>query len=255
MDVAIKSETMEGIADAIREKTGGTDTIAPPEMAEEIRGITAGGGNVTLDTTLSKSGYAADAAAVGAALEQKASTTEIPTIPNALKNPHQLNFTGAVTATYDGSSAVTVNIPSAGGNDGGLTIVNTDGSITAEQICNLADGAYWFASPFEQQVYSTGMAITATSNTLLVGYVVKRTVDGSRMMYCQATGYAVKFQPKTSATTSTAHAESGTKMTGWPTVSGTLPIVTASDAGKLLMVNDNGAWAATTVTNAEEVAY
>ena len=34
------------------------------------------------------------------------------TIPTALKNPNAIKFTGAVTGTYDGSSAKTVNIPS-----------------------------------------------------------------------------------------------------------------------------------------------
>lgn len=38
------NETMNEIADAIREKTGTTDKIAPINFAEEIRGITAGGG-------------------------------------------------------------------------------------------------------------------------------------------------------------------------------------------------------------------
>lgn len=32
-------------------------------------------------------------------------------IPTALKNPNSISFTGASVATYDGSSAVTVNIP------------------------------------------------------------------------------------------------------------------------------------------------
>ena len=32
-------------------------------------------------------------------------------IPTALKNPNSIRFTGASVATYDGSSAVTVNIP------------------------------------------------------------------------------------------------------------------------------------------------
>lgn len=32
-------------------------------------------------------------------------------IPTALKNPNSISFTGASAATYDGSSAVTVNIP------------------------------------------------------------------------------------------------------------------------------------------------
>lgn len=37
--------------------------------------------------------------------------------PTALKNPNALTFTGAVTGTYDGSAALTVNIP-AGGSSG-----------------------------------------------------------------------------------------------------------------------------------------
>jgi hypothetical protein len=47
-------------------------------------------------------------------------TTQIPVVPSALPNPKKLNFTGAVTANYDGSEEVTVQIPEGGGG-GGLT--------------------------------------------------------------------------------------------------------------------------------------
>lgn len=36
-------------------------------------------------------------------------------IPTALKNPKALKFTGSATGTYDGSSELTINIPSGGG--------------------------------------------------------------------------------------------------------------------------------------------
>lgn len=39
-------------------------------------------------------------------------------IPTKLPNPQRLTFTGAVNKTYDGSSAVTVNIPTGGGGGG-----------------------------------------------------------------------------------------------------------------------------------------
>lgn len=39
-------------------------------------------------------------------------------IPTSLKNPNALKFTGAVTGTYDGSSAVTLNIPTIAGPKG-----------------------------------------------------------------------------------------------------------------------------------------
>lgn len=120
--------------------------------------------NVETDSTLTVSGKAADAKAVGDELKNKqpvgnyltgesdptvpawakqpnkptytadevgalSKDTVIPTVPTALPNPNKLKFTGAVSAEYDGSNAVTVNIPnggSGGNNDNslGLTGVN-----------------------------------------------------------------------------------------------------------------------------------
>ena len=37
-------------------------------------------------------------------------------IPSSLKNPYSLKFTGGATGTYDGSSEVTINIPTGGGS-------------------------------------------------------------------------------------------------------------------------------------------
>lgn len=42
----------------------------------------------------------------------------ISDIPTSLKNPNAIKFTGAVTGTYDGSSAVTLNIPTIAGPKG-----------------------------------------------------------------------------------------------------------------------------------------
>ena len=47
--MATLNETMVDIADAIREKTGKSELIKPIDFAEEIKGITAGGGG-TPDT-------------------------------------------------------------------------------------------------------------------------------------------------------------------------------------------------------------
>ena len=42
-------------------------------------------------------------------------------IPTKLPNPNALNFTGAVTGSYDGSEALSVEIPLAGGGGGSTT--------------------------------------------------------------------------------------------------------------------------------------
>lgn len=44
-------------------------------------------------------------------ITEKAGKDEIPT---SLKNPNAITFTGASTGTYDGSSALTINIPASG---------------------------------------------------------------------------------------------------------------------------------------------
>ena len=55
-----------------------------------------------------------------------ATKAEIPVVPKALPNPNALTFTGAVNATYDGSTAVSVEIPSggSGGTDISLGLIS-----------------------------------------------------------------------------------------------------------------------------------
>ena len=198
--------------------SGGSKSIAVGQAARSSSDDS--GPSVTLDTTLSKSGYAADAAAVGAALEKKANTADIPT---ALKNPYSLTFTGAVTGTYDGSKTVTIKIPEAEtGTGAGVTVVNADGSITAEDIYDLADGEYWFAKPFEQASYLAGMNLSTTTNTKLVGYALCK----NHTMYCQTTGYSVAFVAATP--TVVTHAASGVAISGWTRTSVTLSSATDS---------------------------
>lgn len=48
--------------------------------------------------------------------------SQITGLPTKLPNPQALKFTGAVTATYDGSGAVTVNIPTAQASPHALTV-------------------------------------------------------------------------------------------------------------------------------------
>ena len=136
---------------------------------------------VALDTTLTQSGQAADAKAVGDALAEKQSKGDYLTqdnlqsatnavlaqakasgefdgadgksayqyaqdggytgtetefaeklakeIPEALPNPNALTLTGAVNATYDGSSAVSVEIPSGGSGDTDISLGLTSAAV------------------------------------------------------------------------------------------------------------------------------
>lgn len=69
----------------------------------------------------STSGTNKDAGSKKLATEEyvNSAVSEIPSIPTALPNPYALTFTGAVTGSYDGSQAVTVEIPSGGSGGGG----------------------------------------------------------------------------------------------------------------------------------------
>lgn len=82
---------------------------------------------VSIDATLTMSGYAADAKVTGDRINKlsngKADKDSIPSVPSSLPNPHKLTFTGAVTEEYDGSAEKTINVPTAG--------------MTAEQLATL----------------------------------------------------------------------------------------------------------------------
>ena len=54
-----------------------------------------------------------------------AEESNIPVIPTVLPNPNAITFTGAVTGSYDGSTAMTVNIPSAVTDDHINSLIDT----------------------------------------------------------------------------------------------------------------------------------
>ena len=60
-------------------------------------------------------------------------------IPDKLPNPNALTFTGAVTGSYDGSEAVTVEIPAGGGGsgDGGIAETLIADFTTAEDVTQI----------------------------------------------------------------------------------------------------------------------
>ena len=55
-------------------------------------------------------------------------------IPTTLPNPNALTFTGAVTAEYDGSGAVTVTIPEGSGGSGGMERIEKLSTDTAVEL-------------------------------------------------------------------------------------------------------------------------
>lgn len=64
-----------------------------------------------------------------------AKSVAIPTVPSSLKNPNAITFTGGATGTYDGSSAVTIAIPEGGGG--------TEVVVSATQPTQTV-GSLWF---------------------------------------------------------------------------------------------------------------
>ena len=142
----------------IKASLNGTEQENPPpaletwiaKFLEAYEGLgggnNSGGSSVSIDTTLTQSGKAADAKVTGDALNElkEANATQdeaiakkandadlaavaksgsyndltnkpdIQTVPTTLPNPNKLILSGAVTAEYDGSTEVSVEIPAGG---------------------------------------------------------------------------------------------------------------------------------------------
>lgn len=67
-------------------------------------------------------------------LENDSGYAKTTDIPDKLPNPQKITFTGAVTAEYDGSGAVTVTIPEGSGGSGGTVRIEKLSTDTAAEL-------------------------------------------------------------------------------------------------------------------------
>ena len=68
---------------------------------------------------------------IGAAASSHTHTaSQITGLPTSLKNPYAITFTGAATGTYDGSRAVTINIPTTGASTKASLVIQLNGGNT-----------------------------------------------------------------------------------------------------------------------------
>ena len=163
-----------------------------------------GGTPVEIDDTLTQSGKAADAKAVGDRLnelnEANAAQDEeiakrakdadlaavaksgsyddltnkptIPTVPSALPNPNALTFTGAVNETYDGSAAKSVAIPTVPESLKNPNKLAFTGAVTAEY-----DGS----APVSVEIPAGGGETLTVEDTLLAECVIPSgTAQGTK---------------------------------------------------------------------------
>ena len=71
------------------------------------------------------------ASEIGAAASSHTHTaSQITGLPTSLKNPYAITFTGAATGTYDGSRAVTINIPTTGATTKASLVIQLNGGTT-----------------------------------------------------------------------------------------------------------------------------
>ncbi len=85
-------------------------------------------------------------------------------IPSELKNPYALTFEGAASGTYDGSSAVTINIPTGGGSS-----VTVDSALSATST-----------NPVQNKVIKSALdGKLSTSGGTLTGNLTGKYITGT----------------------------------------------------------------------------
>lgn len=113
---------------------------------------------------------------------------ELVDVPTTLPTPNKLTFTGAVNAQFDGSEAVTVNIPS-GGSGGGVTSVNGQtGDVTVKSGIPIAKttgngSTYEVTIPDITELYD-GLRITIiphVSNSSTAPYIKINDLEETRI--------------------------------------------------------------------------
>ncbi len=110
-----------------------------------------------------------------------ARSSDIPTIPTELKNPHPLNIKiGNTTTSYDGSAAKTVEIPEGGGTDESLGITGAAaGKIPKIKAVDAAGKPTAWETVAGEEVTLGPVPLPAPA-TAAVGKIIKvKTVDES----------------------------------------------------------------------------
>lgn len=140
------------------------------------------------DGTSGKSAYqyAKDGGYTGTEAEFAAKMAE--EMPDALPNPNAITFTGAVTGSYDGSDALTVEIPSGGGSAGGSgkakskILINQEiTELTASLSVTLDHDFHKLTAIINSS--SSGAALTADSDGTAVASRIGLIIDSTAFSY------------------------------------------------------------------------
>lgn len=128
------------------------------------------------------------------------SSSQITGLPTKLPNPQVLKFTGAVTATYDGSGAVTVNIPTAQTSPKALT-VQLNGGTTEGTNKFTFDGSV--AKSINITPSSIGAAISVHSHTISqISDIANANVNSTKYIKDSNNGNNIAISYQDSAVTS-----------------------------------------------------
>lgn len=150
--------TYSAFKGATSSAAGGQGLVPAPSAGDQAKFLKADGTwGTPSKATLSSLGITATATElnymdgvtsnVQTQLNAKASTghthtkSQITDFPSSLKNPNALKFTGASTATYDGSSAVTVNIPTTQATPSSLVIKLNGGTTEGTNMFTFNGGS------------------------------------------------------------------------------------------------------------------
>ena len=115
-EIAGMVEVPGGVGAAIDDTTPSTTTTySSQKIEDELSALNVA--NAAQNTEIAKKANNADLAAVAKSgrYNDLSNKPTIPTVPTTLPNPNKLKLTGAVTAEYDGSAEVSVEIPAGGG--------------------------------------------------------------------------------------------------------------------------------------------
>ena len=162
-------------------------------------------------------------------------------IPKKLPNPHKLTFTGAVSAEYDGSAEVEVNIPEGGTGGGGIPVPETaevGQTIVVKSVDESGKPTEWEAADLPSGAEKQGMELLTTFTVANdVNWVtISKCDDGTPFADKKLTRIGVGVSVVGNSTVTTAVALT-TKAGGAHTMHGRLPLPKMiSSAGKSAVV-------------------